>query len=328
MRRLKRVWGQVKGSWRKSITAVGIIILIAILIFLAGDYAGLGIFNWAGVRDKTLWDWLQLLIIPVVLAGGAMWFSRAEREAERRRADDRSRIAALETFLDKITDVLLDPDWRRSEATLAQVKGALRVRTLTTLERLDVKRKGTVVRFLYMADLIERRNPDVELQQADLSGVNLSKIGLNGANLSKATLSKADLNTADLSAADLSAADLSAANLNWAKLSETDLSGANLRGTTLITAKLGGANLRRANLRGADLRGANLCEASLIGANLRGADLRGARLGKANLWDANLSRANLSETNLREANLIKITYDDYTLWPEDFTPPSDAIKKE
>jgi hypothetical protein len=34
------------------------------------------------VPGKTLWDWLDLLIIPFVLAIGGIWFSRAERRHE------------------------------------------------------------------------------------------------------------------------------------------------------------------------------------------------------------------------------------------------------
>jgi len=31
-------------------------------------------------RSKTLWDWLQLLIIPVVLATGALWFNMQQNQ--------------------------------------------------------------------------------------------------------------------------------------------------------------------------------------------------------------------------------------------------------
>jgi len=32
--------------------------------------------------DITLWDWLKLLIVPVVIAGGGLWFNRQQRERE------------------------------------------------------------------------------------------------------------------------------------------------------------------------------------------------------------------------------------------------------
>ena len=56
-----------------------------------------------------------------------------------------------------------------------------------------------------------------------------------------------------------------------------------------------GADLCKANLSWADLRGANLSYANLIGADLRGANLYGA-------------------------NLHGAKWDEYTRWPEGFTP--------
>ena len=45
------------------------------------------LWGWTGIGDKTLWDWLQLLILPAVVALGATigtaWFTgqRAQEEA-------------------------------------------------------------------------------------------------------------------------------------------------------------------------------------------------------------------------------------------------------
>jgi len=63
--------------------------------------------------------------------------------------------------------------------------------------------------------------------------------------------------------------------------------------------------------------GAYLMEVYLVKADLRGANLAGAHLTKADLYKANLSRADLSGINLGEA-----TWDDLTIWPRGFEPPS------
>ncbi len=346
MRRVKRVWGQ-------SITnKIAIILLIAFLIAVVGGYTGSWYFSWTGLADytrppgvdergKTLWAWLELLIIPAVLAGGAMWFSRAEREADRRIADERSkaerkianerskaereiaddrlRETALQTYLDRMTDLLLERELRTSKEE-DEVRAVARARTLTTLRQLDGTRKGTLLRFLYEAELINRDNAVIQLHTADLSGAYLS-----WANLSKADLSKADLNGADLSVANLSKAKLS-----WAELREANLHGADLSG-----AYLGMADLSEADLSEADLSGANLTRARLGRASLSEADLSGARLFRADLSETNLSETNLvwadlagadlSGADLSEANLSEIRYNDNTTWPDNFTPPTDPV---
>ena len=74
-----------------------------------------------GFQGKTLWDYVQLLIVPVILSGAAIWFqfesSNAARESEERRAKAeqeiqvaRDREAALQGYLDRMTELLLSED--------------------------------------------------------------------------------------------------------------------------------------------------------------------------------------------------------------------------
>lgn len=37
-----------------------------------------------GLADKTLWEWLQLLIVPLILAGGGLWFSYQQTQTSLR----------------------------------------------------------------------------------------------------------------------------------------------------------------------------------------------------------------------------------------------------
>jgi uncharacterized protein YjbI with pentapeptide repeats len=219
------------------------------------------------IGGKTLWDWLQLLIVPVVLSLITVVFAwqqgtRQERledqraKAERELAVRRAQDEALQAYLDQMSSLLLERDLRASEVD-SEVRTLARSRTLTVLGRLDPSRKTAVMQFLVDSDLvqsIDERDPIISLNGADLSG----------ANVSDASLRNADLNGADLSDSDLSDSDLSGASL-----SDVDLRGAILHD----------ANLSVANLRGADLRDAYLRGADLSAVYLRGADLRDAYIG-------------------------------------------------
>src|SRR5215211_684344 len=207
-----------------------------------------------GFRGKTVWDFLQLLIVPLMLVAIGLVFSlqqdaRQQRvedqraDAERVLADQRAQDEALQAYLDQMSGLLLEKDLRTSEVN-SEVRTLAQVRTLTVLGRLDPSRKTAVMQFLVDADLvqsIDERDPIISLNGADLSG----------ANVSDANLRNADLNGADLNGADLSEADLSEADLYKA-----DLSGSNLRFASLILADLRWANLSEANLRNANLRDA------------------------------------------------------------------------
>jgi uncharacterized protein YjbI with pentapeptide repeats len=254
-----------------------------------------------GFRGMTVRDWLQLLIVPLVLVVIGFLFTiqqdarqqaiedqraQSEREIEEQRAQD----AALQAYLDQMSQLMLEGDLRGSQEG-SEVRTLARARTQTILARLDSRRKGSVVQFLYEASLIDKEGPVVSLSDVSLRGADLSGLDLKGATLISADLNDTDLEGADLSEADLSEADLDRADLSWAVLSGTDLSG----------AELSDANLDNAVLSGADLTGAKLNHADLRGAILSYVDLSNAYLIKSNLNDAELWEADLSAANLADA---------------------------
>ncbi len=221
-------------------------------------------FKWtgAGFSNKTFWDWMQLLIIPIALAVVAIWFNRVERRNEQAIASDNQQEAALQSYFDKISELLLRENLRESTSD-TEVQVIARVWTLTVLRRLDNERKGNILKFLYESGLIEQDEPIIRLDQANLAGADLKIAYLKGAylgasNLDGANLQGASLVEAKLLFADLIRADLSEADLQDANLAGTDLSGANLSKTDMQ-----GANLHNANLNGADLKGAKITEEQL-----------------------------------------------------------------
>jgi hypothetical protein len=110
------------------------LILVGLGSLILGGYA----LDWTGFgehvnvkgeveREKTLWDWMNLLIVPIVLALGGLWFSRQERKAEREIekeraqtereiATDRQREAALQMYFDRMTELLLEKGLGTSKA--------------------------------------------------------------------------------------------------------------------------------------------------------------------------------------------------------------------
>jgi uncharacterized protein YjbI with pentapeptide repeats len=254
---------------------------------------------------KTLWDWLQLLVVPLALAGLAFLLNdlqsdrekRIEDQRERRQeatAADAAREEALRAYLTQMSELMLDRDLLRS-APGADVRAVARTVTLTVLRRVDGERRGLVVRFLAEARLLRSGDPKVEL---------------DGANLRSAALSRADLTEADLTNVDLTAANLRSVDLTRADLIEADLTEADLR----QAFDLFRADFLGADLRGADLRGLDFTRADLTDADLTGADLRGADLSSADLTDP-------------AADITGAMYDSRTGWPAGFDPAAAGARQ-
>jgi hypothetical protein len=221
-----------------------------------------------GFGDKTLWDVLQLLIVPLALTAIGFWFTwqqdvrqqdledqraRSARNVEQQRAQD----AALQAYLDQMSTLLIEEklDSPAVDSTVPQVA---RARTLATLPMLDGRRKSSLLLFLLESQLIFEENYIVPLVGADLSELKVKSRANLGYNFSKAYLH----------GTDLSEADLHGVMLREAALTNTDLSGADLTNADLTGAELHDANLTRADLTGADLTGAELPGADLSDATV------------------------------------------------------------
>jgi uncharacterized protein YjbI with pentapeptide repeats len=249
--------------------------------------------------------------------------TRKNLEQQRELEAQRGQGTALQAYYEQIGKLITDKDSDLLNTERNEIRELARGQTLTVLQEVDGKGKGSLLTFLHGAGLIGAENPAValisaNLQESDLNGANfrgvnleeanlqrakLERANLRGANLRRASLQDANLRDADLQKADLQYANLQYANLYRAYLAETNLQGAILAETNLQGAKLQRANLRRANLQEADLREADLQEANLREADLQDADLQGANLSGTNLQRAKLQRANLEGANLREADL-------------------------
>jgi len=311
--------------WRQSIkhhpvatVLISLLALLVVLILLGGynlNWSWTG-FNGSNKSGKTLWDWMQLLFIPVVLAVAGFWFNHREREAaelraaaereiEQQRAEaerkisfDNQREAALQAYLDRMAELLLEKNLRTSPSE--EVRNVARIRTITVLTQLDARRVSYVFAFLREAGLISTQSKSdiVSLDGADFHGVQWSQ-----ADLSHANLSGTDLHEANLSGADLRGANLSNSILSLANLSQTNLESADLSNTDLIGADLSQAYLMHTDFTDAELIGASLSKAYLHSTNFRRADLLDANLSEADLYNAKSDGTGITKKQLAQANL-------------------------
>lgn len=271
-------------SWlkekRKPLLTTGIIILFG-LFFVGGYWFQ---WSWTGLPEhvgpevkanqqyqpaKNAWDWLQVLAIPLVVGFGAVWYTTRQTKASDAENIDNQREAALQSYIDKMSDLLLHEDLRNDQK--GEVRRVATLQTLIVLPRLDGKRKGSILLFLYEAGLIEKPDPIVTLgaagvHGADLRGCDLS--GTPGASLYKSLLS-------------------------YALFAEADFTGMHLRQVTIeggfwnnvrfIDADLRESELFLVNMREADFTGADLTDAILVAVDLTGAKVTKEQLDKAKM---------------------------------------------
>lgn len=216
------------------------LIAIAALLAFALSLTAIWLWRrpgWTGFAGRTLWDWISLLAVPMVVGFATVLINAAQQEI----ADERAAEAAMQQYIDRVTALVLDP---RENAPPETINAIGRAQTAAILRLVEGERAGRVLAFLAETDLLRRFS--ISFEGIDLSGAELKGIAFAGQDFEEAALGGADLEGADFSGADFEGADLKRA----------DLKGAVFAGASLEAADLSGASLSGADFRGADLSAA------------------------------------------------------------------------
>lgn len=271
------------------------------------------IIKGTGFSDKMLWDWLQLLAvlaIPVVVALASILFSQQQSQISQINsqkqhatdlliANDQQQEAALQTYLDRMSTLLLDRNLSKSKSG-DEVRNVTRAETLIVLQRLDSIRKGLVLQFLNEARLISVGKAIVDLNNADLSTVILSYSHINP------KLKNVQVITKGWISLTLQGGQSSIAlQPGSEEQSIINVQPINVQSFLNVQTNLSGVELSGANLEGASMYGADLSSTDLSGADLRNADLRNANLQNADLSYANLQGASIGNVDLLEVKSLK-----------------------
>lgn len=337
------------------VVLVGVLVVAAIAAFVVMAFrrdwrwTGLPADPGDGTRPprpaKTLWDLLQLLIVPLMLAAAAFALNsaqtnrdrkQAERSAARERASaaDLAREETLRTYLQQMSGLMTTGGRATADTqTLAQTL------TLVALRRLDGVRKGLVVQFLIEADLIEKESlidaakppggADAPRPvrscggpgQASCRRIGVS-VSLAGADLQGAVIPS--LGTASQAAFGVSAsgrpvepgpsfdfADLRNADFHRLTLPLVTFFGADLRGANFSDARLVWTSFSSACLSGARFDGAEVAGfADFSATDGLGVDFSNAQLAKATFADARLTDVQLSGAKTARVR-----------WPRGWTEP-------
>ncbi len=294
----------------RLVYAIAVIILICIFIAIAyrsnWEWSGFTASLGPGTPeersyqpDKTLWDWLQLLIIPLVLAGGTVWFTNRQNEAAARVAEDQRAETTLQSFIDHMSDLILHEKLCESSHS-AHVRSIARARTLTALRNLDSHRKVVLLRFLYDSRLIDRGKGVVDLRGANFDYVKLDHTLLPGVNLRGAKMRGTLCEGANFTGADLGGADLADSILHGAVFRDANLGGKATSDFDLDTAPSLTVTANGAD----DLPGANLSRASLTNAVLDDATLDHANMVRTDVTNEQIARAKSSVGIVRDRIVV------------------------
>jgi hypothetical protein len=125
-----------------------------------------------GFSGKTLWDWIDVLgvLLVVVVAGGLFGFAtqRASQRAELERelATDQARQDTLRAYLDRMAALVLQEKGLLNSEPGSAIRAVAQAQTFAALRVLDGTRKAILIRFLHDSQLISKERPIISLSLA------------------------------------------------------------------------------------------------------------------------------------------------------------------
>ncbi len=257
------------------IKVIPIIVLcsIAIIFFIIAYWAfypteapietGFDKYNEAksGPRGKTLWDWMNLLVVPVLIALTAWSFKEIEKRNTQSSERERAQNETLDSFIKIMTELIIN-NKLISQTPSPESKIIARTRIMLALSNLDRMKKGQVLQFLFESSLINQE-PKINLNGGDIKNAVLDGIVLSSSEIKGAYFNKASIKNSNLSNANFTSCNFSEANFSNSLMENTDLSYSNLTSAKLRNINLDSINFEGAVLTKADLRGSSITQNQL-----------------------------------------------------------------
>jgi uncharacterized protein YjbI with pentapeptide repeats len=210
-----------------------------------------------GPRFKTLWDWLDLLIIPIAVGVCAWIFKEAEKDKSNKSEIERNQNETLDSFIKIMTELIINNNLANAKSTL-ETRIIARTRINLAFSNLSGSRKGQILQFLFESRLIDQ-TPQINLNGANLKnaildGIVLSNAEIRGVYFNNATITESNLNGANFISSDFTNANLSKSLMQNTNLSYTNLTNGKMNNMNLTSVNFEGANLTNANLNGSIIR--------------------------------------------------------------------------
>ncbi|CCI38803.1 pentapeptide repeat-containing protein [Microcystis aeruginosa] len=229
----------IKWGSRLLFVLVSTLVLAIIFVLISN-------FKWSGFQKKSFWDWLQLLIVPLMLAFGAFYLNYASETRDKQIAEEGKQQELLKDYFSKMQTLIVETKKSKESQPnpdraplLPEFQPIAQALTLAVLDELDGKRKGKVISYLADSKLItanikdQKSKPVIDLRKANLKEIVLEDVSLDGLSITGADMTEAKLTEVILTNSNL----VSSKFIN-ATLDTVDFSGSKLGNSNFYDADL------------------------------------------------------------------------------------------
>lgn len=175
--------------------------------------------KWMGFEGRTLWDWINVISVPMIVGLATLVINNAQKELEQRSLIE----SAVQNYFDRVSTLVLSGE---QKPELTEI--VIRAQTKAILNLVEGEGAGRILAFLSEMELLKRIASEFE-------GLNLAGSDLKGLDLSEMDFEDSDLSHAELEGANFSGADFEGVEFDGADLDGALFIGADLRDATGLT---------------------------------------------------------------------------------------------
>lgn len=267
--------------WQRDMVRLGILSIVFVVAIIL-----LYQVKWSGLRGKNVWDWMDLIIVPLVLASGGLLLQRiedqrTEREEAREKQQAREGLmdSIFQSYLDDMSDLMINHQLQTNLDIVTAHREQKKAKSNPDNESEGTGEKPSdepVAAYTVDAARLAEATAVVTVARARtvtvLKSLDVTRRNLLGNFLRETALVTGKHGTlltyVDLSSMDLSRTDFYNFNFTGSLFYRTNLSR-----TNLLKTNFNNAYLFRANLSGADISNSTFCQACLHQAMLEHAYL-------------------------------------------------------
>lgn len=220
-----------------------------------------GFYTNIKYTKKTLWDWMDLIIIPITIIIISYLFKEYEKNKDSKIEEEKFQNQSMESFIDIISDLIIKNDLLKSNVK-NDIFTLIETRIKFVLEILDGSRKGQLLQFLLNIGLI-KPNSKLALNAVNFDNAMLDGIILNNIEIKGVYFRYSSINNSDLSNSNFNGCDFSNANLSNSKVENCDFSYAFFNNACLKNMNLTKVNFEGADLTNANLNNSTICQVQL-----------------------------------------------------------------
>lgn len=217
-------------------------------------------------KIKTLWDWLDLLIVPASIGIIGWIYKEYEKSKEERRLKEDKYSDTLDSYFKVMTDLMLNSKLPKNK----QSRKIARTRTIVALENLDGERKGQIFQFLKETKLLDKIDIlGANFSEGDFEGLVFRNQILKGINFKNSNFDNSYLDGSQFVSCDFDSCTFSNSSLIGVDFFYSKLNNSSIRNTDITTVKFEGVELNNADLRNTKILSSQLIDIEKYNKNIK-----------------------------------------------------------